>query len=206
MRIVFLLLLFSLLVHIELTSTSILAQEKRPNSAAIGAANVKAIALDRIAWLQANAIANMSATWGHWGNRPRSYSAWTNHSNRLIPVYVFGGTFAPYMNEGSVYRDAAKLKKLYARMPTNTVRLDAAYADQTDVYLLQRKATEELGKKYVFLVVFDGMDWQTTQAAAIYKTGRVAYTHGRGTGLLFQDYNKCKTDFGYFVTAPMLTK
>jgi len=158
--------------------------------------------MDKIARLQAQAIANRTAAWGHWGNRPSSYSAWTNHSNRLIPVYVFGGSFANYMGEGSVYRDSARIEKLFGRMPTNTVRADAPYGDQTDVYRLQRTATETLGKKYVFLVVFDGMDWHTTQAAAIYKSNKVGYTEGRGTGLLFQDYNKCKTDFGYYVTAP----
>ena len=157
---------------------------------------------DRIARLQAEAIATKTATWGHWGNRPSSYSAWTNHSNRLIPVYVFGGSFDSYMGAGSIYRDSARLESLFGRMPTNTVRADALYADQTDVYRLQRTATETLGKKYVFLVVFDGMDWQTTQAAAIYKSNKVGYTEGRGTGLLFQDYGKCKTDFGYVVTAP----
>ncbi|MCY2983423.1 MAG: alkaline phosphatase [Planctomycetota bacterium] len=157
---------------------------------------------DRIARLQAEAIASRTASWGHWGNRPSSYSAWTNHSNRLIPVYVFGGSFDSYMGSGSIYRDSARLEGLFGRMPTNTVRADAPYADQTDVYRLQRTATETLGKKYVFLVVFDGMDWQTTQAAAIYKSNKVGYTEGKGTGLLFQDYSKCKTDFGYVVTSP----
>ena len=186
--------------------TPTVAQEKSvpkaESSGAIEITNGNTAATDKVAQMQTMAITDKTASWGHWGNRPSSYSAWTNHSNRLIPVYVFGGSFASYMNEGSVYRDAAKLEKLYGQLPTNTVRSDAPYADQTDVYLLQRKATEELGKKYVFLVVFDGMDWQTTQAAAIYKSGNVGYTQGRGTGLLFQDYDKCKTDFGYFVTAP----
>ena len=157
---------------------------------------------DRIARLQAEAIASRTASWGHWGNRPSSYNGWTNHSNRLIPVYVFGGSFDSYMGAGSIYRDSARLESLFGRMPTNTVRADAPYADQTDVYRLQRTATETLGKKYVFLVVFDGMDWQTTQAAAIYKSNKVGYTEGKGTGLLFQDYSKCKTDFGYVVTSP----
>jgi alkaline phosphatase len=47
------------------------------------------------------------------------------------------------------------------------------------------------------------MDWQTAQAAAIYKTRRVAYTSGKGTGLLFQDYDRAPHDFGYFVTSPL---
>jgi alkaline phosphatase len=156
---------------------------------------------DRIAQMQQAAISEKTAPWGHWGNRPRSYSAWTNHSNRLIPVYVFGGSFGEYMNQGSVYRDAAKLEALYGQMPTNTLREDAPYADQTDIYRLQRKAIDQLGKKYVFLVVFDGMDWQSTQAAAIYKSGRV-YTEGKGSGLVFQDYAGCQADYGFVVTAP----
>lgn len=175
------------------------AQDKRPAPLTVPP---KEVATDSVARKQETAIRERTASWGYWGTRPSSYSSWTNHSNRLIPVYVFGGSFAPYMNEGSVYRDSAKLDQLYSRMPGNTLRADAPYADQTDVYRLQRKAIEQQGKKYVFLVVFDGMDWQSTQAAAIYKTGRVAYTEGKGNGLIFQDYDRCPSDYGYVVTAP----
>jgi alkaline phosphatase len=157
---------------------------------------------DRIATLQSNAMAEKSASWGHWGNRPGGYNAWTNHSNRLIPVYVFGGSFAPYMNEGSVYRDAKAIEALYGQLPNNTLNEQAVYGDQTDIYRLQRRAIDEQGKKFVFLVVFDGMDWQTTQAAAMVKTGKVAYTEGKGTGLLLQDYDRCETDYGFVVTSP----
>jgi alkaline phosphatase len=179
--------------------TKSVAQDKRPNPPTVPP---KEVARDSIARNQEKAIQEKTASWGYWGTRPSSYSSWTNHSNRLIPVYVFGGSFAQYMNEGSVYRDSAKLEQLYSRMPANTLRADAPYADQTDVYRLQRKAIEQQGKKYVFLVVFDGMDWQSTQAAAIYKTGRVAYTEGKGNGLIFQDYDRCPSDYGYVVTAP----
>jgi alkaline phosphatase len=105
------------------------------------------------------------------------------------------------MNEGSLYRDASKIESLYGRLPPNTVNPNANYADQTDLYRLQREAIEQMGKKYVFLVVFDGMDWQTTQAAAIYKTGKV-YTEGVGSGLIFQDYKKAPLSYGYVVTSP----
>ncbi len=190
-------LLATLAIHTGAMGELLYAQEK-PTAPT---ANATATA-DPIADMQSAAMVQRTAAWGHWGNRPGSYSAWTNHSNRLIPVYVFGGSFAEYMNENSIYRDADRIKKLYGREPANTVFADAVYGDQTDVYSLQRKAIESGGKKYVFLVVFDGMDWQTTQAAAIYKSGKVGYTEGRGTGLLFQDYNKCPTDFGYYVTSP----
>lgn len=159
--------------------------------------------LDAIARLQHIAITSLTADWGFWGYRPSSYSSWTNHSNRLIPVYVFGDSFAPYKGENSLYRSADKIERLYGRLPVNTLNPNADYADQTDVYRLQRTAIESGRKKYVFLVVFDGMDWQTAQAAAIYKTRRVAYTEGKGTGLLFQDYDRAPHDFGYVVTSPL---
>ncbi|HUP79895.1 MAG TPA: hypothetical protein VM260_15185, partial [Pirellula sp.] len=38
-----------------------------------------AIVLDKISQMQTTAITDKTATWGHWGNRPSSYSAWTNH-------------------------------------------------------------------------------------------------------------------------------
>ncbi len=46
------------------------------------------------------------------------------------------------------------------------------------------------------------MDWHTTRAAAINKTGAVKYDSGRGEGLWFQDYRGTKTDYGYFVSSP----
>jgi alkaline phosphatase len=51
-------------------------------------------------------------------------------------------------------------------------------------------------------MVFDGMDWQTTRAAALYKQGHNAYTSGRGTGLRFQDDRRVQTDFGLVCTSP----
>jgi len=159
--------------------------------------------LDEIAAKQHVAIQSMTAPWGYWGTRPDSYSSWTNHSNRLIPVYVFGGNLEAFTGSNSIYRDAERLKTLYGREPVNTLNPSADYADQTDIYRLQRAAIESGKKKYVFLVVFDGMDWQTTWAAANYRNRAVAYTQGRGTGLAFQDYTRCPTDFGYIVTSSL---
>jgi alkaline phosphatase len=159
-------------------------------------------ALDRLAKLQTEAIESKFAEWGHWGARPKSYSAWTNHSNRLIPIYTFGGSFQAYMGPNSLYRDADKLAALYGRMPESTLNPEALYADQTDVYRMQRAAIEAGDKKYVFLIVFDGMDWWTTYAASTYASGQLKYTEGRGQGLRFQDYRGTETDFGYFVTSP----
>jgi len=51
-------------------------------------------------------------------------------------------------------------------------------------------------------VIFDGLDWDTTRAAAIYKTQQVGYNKGRGHGLAFQDYDNTTTDFAYFVSSP----
>ena len=156
---------------------------------------------DPVRALQSQAIAAGQAPWGHWGYDPSNYRAWGTHSNRLIPVYSFGMNLNGVRGENSPYRDEARLKQLYGRVPENTLNPSADYFDQTDIYRLQQQALQA-GKKRVILMVFDGMDWQTTWAAATYKAGRVAYREGRGTGLHFQDYRGAETDFGAMVTAP----
>jgi alkaline phosphatase len=160
-----------------------------------------AAASDHVRELQALAVEQEAAPWGHWGPDPSRYSSWTSHSNRLIPVYTFGGDLEAVSGERSVYRDEAALTKLYGELPEGTLDPEAEYFDQTDVYRLQRMAADA-GKKHIVLIVFDGMDWQTIQAAATYRAGQVLYREGRGTGLHFQDYRGTTTDFGYFVTAP----
>lgn len=158
---------------------------------------------DPISDLQTNAINAGRADWGHWGFNPNTYASWNNHSNRLIPVYTFGITLDEIHRAGSAYADPARLTELYGLVPEDTVNPDAAYFDQTDLYALQWQAIQA-GKRRVILFVFDGMDWQTTYAAALYKTGKVAYTEGRGNGLVMQDYRGTETDFGFFVTSPLL--
>ena len=105
------------------------------------------------------------------------------------------------MGANSLYRDPAKIKALYGFLPEHTVNPDAEYADQSDLYRVQRDAVAR-GAKHLFIVWFDGMDWPTTQAAAIVKSGRV-YTEGKGSGLTFQD---ASTQFGYYVTSPTFDK
>ena len=54
----------------------------------------------------------------------------------------------------------------------------------------------------MFIVWFDGLDWPTTQAAAVVKTGKI-YTEGKGSGLLFQDYTADgSAQYGFVVTSP----
>lgn len=156
---------------------------------------------DPVAKLQAEAASSGSSNWGHWGPDPNKYSSWTTHSNRLIPVYTVGGNLDAFKGANSPYRDAEQLQQLYGTLPDRTLHDSATYFDQTNVYDLQQSAVAS-GKKRILLFVFDGMDWQTTQAAAIAKNGRVPYQQGRGTGLAFQDYRGAETDFGYFVTSP----
>ncbi len=160
------------------------------------------VATDRVKDLQTEAMEKGKADWGHWGSRPAQYNAWKNHSSRLIPVYTFGLSLDSLRTAGSLYRDPARVAELYTRPLDLPADPNADYFDQTDIYQLQRAAIAA-GKKHVILVVFDGMDWQTTQAAAIYQTGKVAYTEGRGTGLAFQDYGGAASDFGYFATSPI---
>jgi alkaline phosphatase len=141
----------------------------------------------------------------HFGSQgPGSvFSNHTSHTNRLIPVYVFGNkaNLLSVTGTKSRYRDAAKIKELYGVLPANTLNPQADYADQSDLYQVQKEAVER-GAKHLFIVWFDGLDWQTTQAAAIVRSGRV-YTQGKGSGLIFQDYTADgSAQFGYFVTSP----
>jgi alkaline phosphatase len=157
--------------------------------------------VDPIRDLQIAAEATGKAAWGHWGDQPEKYVAWSNHSNRLIPVYTFGMTLAAVTGTNSPYRDAARLEAVYGRLPDRTVNAAAEYFDQTDIYRLQLAAADA-GKKYIVLLVFDGMDWHTTRTASIATLGRVAYDAGRGTGFGFQDYRGAPTDCGFCVTSP----
>jgi alkaline phosphatase len=158
-------------------------------------------ATDRVRDMQAAAEAAGRAAWGHWGDQPQRYAAWSNHSNRLIPVYTFGIDLDAVGGASSVYRDERRLTELYGRLPGRTLNPQAEYFDQTDVFRLQEQAAAA-GKKRIVLMIFDGMDWHTTRTAAIAATGRVAYDEGRGTGFAFQDYRGVSTDFGFCATSP----
>ena len=156
---------------------------------------------DRIRRMQSDAELAGRAWWGYWGDQPQKYVSHSTHSNRLIPVYSFGMSLDSVSGTNSVYRDAEKLKAVYGRLPDRTLNPEAEYFDQTDVYRLQMAAADA-GKKYIVLVIFDGMDWHTTRTAAIATRGTVEYTEGRGTGFCFQDYRGAPTDFGFCVTSP----
>ena len=158
--------------------------------------------------LQSNAIQVQECDAIHWGDRIGSYSSWVNHSNRLIPVYTFGMSLDPIRAAGSSYADPARLTKLYGRVPDNTYNPVATYYDQTDVYQLQRMAFDS-GKTNIILIVFDGMDWQTSRAAATYLSPESAtmqsehpYPSGRGSGLSFLDDRRTQTDMMLVCTSP----
>lgn len=157
---------------------------------------------DYLREFQYRAVKLNQGEWLHWGNVPDRYSSHTNHSNRLVPVYTWGASLDSIQGENSVYRDAAKLESIYGFVPKQTVNPNADYFDQTELYSIQRDAWKS-GKKNIILVVFDGMDWQTTQAASVYKNQNVLYRSGRGTGLKFLDYRPegAVSDYGYCVTA-----
>ena len=138
--------------------------------------------------MQSEAAETGKASWGRWGDHPKKYSSWTYHSNRLVPIYTFGLTMEKYTGGNSSYRSEEILTDIYGDMPKETLDPKATYMDQTEVYFLQ-KAAIEAGKKNIILIVFDGMDWQTSQAAAIYKNKSVEYEKGYGKGLAFLDYD-----------------
>jgi alkaline phosphatase len=187
------------------------AQETPPNKAAEddGGVPTKISAADPIRDLQNMAVAQKKSDFAWWGTDPSMWSNHTSHSNRLIPVYTFGTKGAgpgidldSWFGPNSVYRSAEKLQKIYGYVPERTVSPNAIWMDQTNVYDIQAAAAVA-GKKHIFLVVFDGMDWQTTQAAAIWNSASVPYLYGRGSGTHFQSYTAGgTTQFGFFVTSP----
>lgn len=152
--------------------------------------------------MQSEAVRNQKSDWAHWGNQPDRFSTWLNHSNRLIPVYTFGITLDSLRAKGSPYADASRLQEIYGRVPEGTLNPTALYYDQTEIYHLQQTALDA-GFTNIIVMVFDGMDWQTTRAAALYHKHRNAYQSGRGTGLAFQDDRSMPTDFGLIVTSPL---
>ncbi|QDT25324.1 alkaline phosphatase [Gimesia panareensis] len=164
---------------------------------------------DHIRKIQTEAIRNKKSPIAHWGFDPENYTQWSTHSLRLIPVYTFGTKDAgqgidlnSYTGQNSPYRNAKKLESIYGYLPENSVNATAEYLDQTNLYNIQEAALKA-GKKNIILVVFDGMDWQTTRAAALYYNRADKYQSGRGTGLYFQDYPAAGTSqFGFMVTAP----
>ena len=168
-----------------------------------------AVADDYWCQLQTDAVEKKEAEFGHWGWVKNNYLRWSTHSNRLIPVYTFGTLrggkgidLTSYTGKNSPYRSEKALRELYGYLPPRTLNPEADYLDQTNIFDIQ-KAALEAGRKHLFLVVFDGMDWQTTRAAAIARTGKVLYDSGRGTGLHMQDYQAGgSTQFGLMVTSP----
>jgi alkaline phosphatase len=164
---------------------------------------------DYIRRLQTGAVEKGRSDAAHWGWKPSDYTLWGTHSNRLIPVYTFGTKdqgegidLASYTGAASPYRSQRHVVRLYEQLPEGTLNPEAEYFDQTNLFDLQRAALEA-GKKHIILFIFDGMDWQTTRAAAIHNLGRVAYDHGRGAGTHFQEYQADgTTQFGFMVTSP----
>ena len=163
---------------------------------------------DRLKQIQNDAIAHKGdkvARAYHFGSQGAGdvFSNHTSHSNRLIPVYTFGRKvdLGSVTGPNSGYRDPDKVKAYYGTLPGRTVNPTADYADQSDLHRVQRDAVAR-GVKHLFIVWFDGMDWDTTRAAAIARSGKI-YDEGRGSGLFFQDYTaEGSTQFGYYVTSP----
>ncbi len=174
----------------------------------VGEEPIAADAIDTVKRLQEQSIKADTAAFGYWGTDAAKYTGWKSHSNRLIPVYTFGTKgggkgvdLSSCSGADSPYRSAAKVRALYGYLPDKTVDPNAVWMDQTNLADIQRAAADG-GKKYIFLFVFDGMDWQTTRAAAIWNQKKVSYSEGPGQGTHFQNFTAGGTaQFGFMVTS-----
>lgn len=141
----------------------------------------------------------------HFGSQGANdvFSNHRGHTNRLIPIYTFGAKIQldQVVGANSPYRNPNRLQELFGTLPKNTLDPDAEYADQSDLYRVQKDAIAH-GVKHLFIVWFDGMDWETTRAAAIVRS-RTIYHEGKGSGLVFQDdLPGAKLQYGFYVTSP----
>ncbi len=199
-----------LLMSISLSVNGLFIEAGEPTSSRLEATRRSVAPADDLPkQLQSDAIGANESPAAYWGTNPKEYTGWKSHSNRLIPVYTFGTKGAgqgvdleSYLGEKSDYRDEGKVREFYGYVPDKTVNPNAVWMDQTNIFDIQRAAAAA-GKKYIFLVVFDGMDWPTTRAAAIWNQKNIGYTDGRGTGTHFQDFTADNTSqFGFMVTSP----
>lgn len=163
--------------------------------------------VDSIAAIQAEAVLTGRSPVAHWGSDQKRYSQWTTHSNRLVPIYTWGTKDAgkgidvgDYTGANSPYRNGETLRRIYGGEPKDSVNPDAEYMDQTNVCDIQ-KAAVAAGKKHIILMIFDGLGWESTRAAAIHRSKKV-YLEGRGSGLSFQDYHREESQFGLVCTSP----
>jgi len=83
---------------------------------------------------QFKAVDSGKCEWCHWGDRAGKFSNWTNHSNRLVPIYTWGIKLDAFDKANSCYRSEERLKEIYGRLPDETLNPDADYFDQTDIY------------------------------------------------------------------------
>ncbi len=105
---------------------------------------------DRLKELQTSYVAGAGQKMArayHFGSQGPGdvFSNHTSHTNRLVPVYVFGkkADLAAVMGVNSRYRDPEKIKATYGFLPENTVNPGAVYADQSDLYWVQKEAVAQ---------------------------------------------------------------
>ena len=109
---------------------------------------------DRLRTLQEQAIATKDqkvARAYHFGSQGTGdvFSNHKSHSNRMVPVYVFGrkADLGSVTGKNSRYRTAEGVRPLYGVVPENTVNPEAEYGDQSDLFKVQKDAVGR-GAKY----------------------------------------------------------
>ena len=136
------------------------------------------------------------------------FSNHDGHTNRLIPDPHLRPQDRPRRRHGqpiASYRDDGEgLRKLYGFLPENTRSTPTpTYADQSDLRGVHEAGAVDRGVKHLFIVWFDGMDWETDPRGGPGEVRGRSTTPGDGSGLTFQEDRAGRpAQFGYYVTAP----
>ena len=132
------------------------------------------------------------------------FSNHASHTNRLVPVYVFGrkADLGAVTGKNSLYRDPAKIKALYG-VPPREHRQPRGRVRRPERPLPGPDATPSRGGSST--CSSSGSTASTGRPPRPPRSSRPGkvYTAGKGSGLIFQDYTADgSAQFGYFVTSP----
>ena len=141
----------------------------------------------------------------HFGSQGAGsvFSNHASHTNRLVPVYVFGrkADLGSVTGENSRYRDAEKIRAAYGVVPENTVNPGPSTPTRATSTGCRRTRSPE-GPSTCSSSGSTASTGPPPRPRPSSSSGKV-YTEGKGSGLFFQDYTADgSAQYGFVVTSP----